>query len=95
MSHWGLRLETGLVVAVPVPAVAALPRDEAERAIAEAIADSELAGIHGPAATPWVLARVAQLTGGRSVTANLALIENNAGVAAEIASALSQVEPSQ
>jgi pseudouridine-5'-phosphate glycosidase len=87
-SHWGLRLETGLVVAVPVPAAAALPREEADGAIAQAIADSESAGVHGPAATPWVLARVAQLTGGRSVTANLALIENNAGVAAHIAAAL-------
>ena len=44
-------------------------------------------GIHGPAATPFVLARVAELTNGRSVAANLALIENNARVAAQIATA--------
>ena len=65
-----------LLVAVPVPADAALTRDEADRAIATAIAESEAAGIHGPAATPFVLARVAELTAGRSVAANLALIEN-------------------
>jgi pseudouridine-5'-phosphate glycosidase len=86
--HWSLGLNTGLVVAVPVPADAALPRDEAEQAIAQAIADAEAAVIHGPAATPFVLARVAELTNGRSVAANLALIENNARVAAEIATAL-------
>jgi len=86
--HWGLGLGSGLVVAVPVPADAALPREEADQAIAQAIADSEAAGIHGPAATPFVLARVAELTNGRSVAANLALIENNARVAASIATAL-------
>lgn len=90
--HWGLGLTAGLVVAVPVPSDAALSREEAEGAIAEAISDSESAGIHGPAATPWVLARVAELTNGRSVVANLALIENNARVAAEIASALVRLE---
>jgi pseudouridine-5'-phosphate glycosidase len=86
--HWGLGLGSGVVVAVPVPAEAALPSEEADQAIAQAIADSEAAGIHGPAATPFVLARVAELTNGRSVTANLALIENNAKVAASIAVAL-------
>ena len=86
--HWGLGLATGLVIAVAVPVEAALPRDEADRAIAQAISDSQSAGVHGPAATPWVLARVAELTNGRSVVANLALIENNARVAAEIAAAL-------
>ena len=92
-AHWDLGLDTGLVVTVPVPAESALSRDEAESAIAQAVADSEAAGIHGPAATPFVLARVAELTNGRSVTANLALIENNARVAAEIAVALAGMSP--
>ena len=87
--HWAMGLSSGLLVCVPLPAAVALPREEAESAIAQAVADSEAAGIHGPAATPYVLARVAELTGGRSVTANLALIENNARVAASIAVALS------
>ena len=90
-AHWGLGLLTGLVVAVPVPAEFELPRAEADAVISQAISDSSAAGIHGPAATPFVLARVAELTGGRSVAANLALIENNARVAAEIASALTQI----
>jgi pseudouridine-5'-phosphate glycosidase len=86
--HWSLRLSTGLLICVPLPEDAALARDEAEGAIAQAVADSEAASVHGPAATPYVLARVAELTGGRSVAANLALIENNARVAASIAVAL-------
>lgn len=88
--HWGLGLRSGLLICNPLPADAALSRDEAESAIAQAVADSEAAGIHGPAATPYVLARVASLTEGRSVAANLALIENNARVAASIAVALSR-----
>ena len=73
---------------MPVPEAAALARDVADAAIDRALADAEAAGVHGPASTPWVLARVAELTGGRSVEANLALIENNARVAGEIAVAL-------
>jgi pseudouridine-5'-phosphate glycosidase len=88
--HWGLGLASGLVVAVPVPETAALPRDVAEAAIGQAIAEADAAGVQGPASTPWVLARVAELTGGRSVEANLALIENNARVAGEIAVALAR-----
>ena len=92
VRHWGLGLSTGLVVAVPVPAEVALAREEAEAAIERAVAEAAAAGIHGPAATPWVLRRVAELTGGRSVEANLALIENNARVAGEIAVALARLQ---
>jgi pseudouridine-5'-phosphate glycosidase len=89
-THWALGLDTAVLVTVPVPAEAALPRDEAERAVATAIAESEAGDIHGPAATPFVLARIAELTAGRSVAANLALIENNARVAADIATPLAR-----
>jgi pseudouridine-5'-phosphate glycosidase len=87
-THWSLGLGSGLLVCAPLPESAALPREEAEAAIAAAVAAADDAGVHGPAATPYVLARVAELTAGRSVTANLALIENNARVGAEIAVAL-------
>ena len=87
-THWALGLGTAVLVCVPVPAEAALPMEEADHAIATAIADSEAAGVHGPAATPFILGRVAELTSGRSVAANMALIENNARVAADIATAL-------
>lgn len=86
--HWALGLGSGLVFTVPPPEATAMAEDEAGRAIEQAIGDAETAGIHGPASTPWVLGRVAVLTGGRSVTANLALIEHNAVVAAAIATEL-------
>lgn len=89
-KHWSLGLGSGLLVAAPVPGAAALPREEADRAISTAIGDATAAAVHGPAATPFILARVAELTDDRSVTANLALIENNAGIAAGIAAAFSQ-----
>ncbi|MDL2335076.1 MAG: pseudouridine-5'-phosphate glycosidase [Chloroflexota bacterium] len=89
-SHWSLGLGSGLIIAAPLPDAAALPADEAEAAIAQATRDAADAGIHGPATTPFVLARVAALTNGRSVTANLALIENNASIAAQIAAALAE-----
>jgi len=84
-AHWSLGLSSGLVICAPLPEEFALAPDEAERAIAQATADAAAAGIHGPATTPFVLARVAALTNGRSVRANLALIENNAAIAASIA----------
>jgi pseudouridine-5'-phosphate glycosidase len=86
--HWDLGLGSGVLVVVPVPEAAALPLEEAEMAITRAIADADAAGIHGPDATPWILARVAVLTDGRSVVANVALIEHNAAVAARIAVAM-------
>ena len=84
-THWSLGLESGLVIAAPLSAEFALGADEAEQAIARATAEADTAGIHGPATTPWILSRVAALTDGRSVRANLALIENNAAIAAQIA----------
>jgi len=92
-AQWALGLGSGIVIAAPLPAEFALLPDEAEGAIAQAIADAAAAGVHGPAATPFVLARVAELTAGRSVRANLALIENNARIAAQIAVALAALGP--
>lgn len=86
--HWALGLGSGLVFAVPVPEGAALPRDVAERAIEAAVREAEAAAVHGPAATPWILSRIAELTNGRSLEANVALIVHNAAMAARIAIAL-------
>ncbi|MEP7360325.1 MAG: pseudouridine-5'-phosphate glycosidase [Chloroflexota bacterium] len=84
-THWSLGLGSGLIICAQLPEAAALDNVVAEAAIAQATADAAAAGVHGPATTPFVLARVAALTEGRSVTANLALIENNASIAAQIA----------
>jgi pseudouridine-5'-phosphate glycosidase len=84
-------LAGGLLVAVPVPAdAAALVASEAELAIQAALAEADVQGIAGKAVTPFVLARVAHQTEGRSVQANLALLRNNARVAARIAVSLAE-----
>ena len=73
---------------VPVPREVALPEDVARDAVERAIADAESAGVRGPALTPWLLARIAELTGGASIRANTALIVNDARVAGELAAHL-------
>ena len=81
----------GLLVCVPVPEAEALPADVARDAVARAVGEAEAAGIHGPATTPWLLARIAEITGGASVRANTALIVNDARVAGELAARLTPV----
>jgi pseudouridylate synthase len=92
-AHLGLGLGSGALVCVPVPADRALPDDVARDVVARAVGDAEAAGITGPAVTPWLLARIAELTDGRSVPANTALIVNNARVAAQLAAALAPGTP--
>jgi pseudouridine-5'-phosphate glycosidase len=87
-AHLGLGLGSGALVCVPVPAEAALPDDAVRDAVLRAIADAAEAGIAGPALTPWLLARIAELTAGASVRANTALIVNDARVAGELAGLL-------
>ncbi len=87
-AHLGLGLGSGALVCVPVPADTALPDDVARDAVARAIDDAEAAAIVGPAVTPWLLARIAELTDGRSVPANTALIVNNARAAGRLAGML-------
>ena len=87
-TQLALGLGCGILVCVPVPAGVALPEAEARAAVAQANADAEAAGVHGPDLTPWLLARIATITEGRSVRANTALIVNNARVAGRLAGAL-------
>jgi pseudouridylate synthase len=87
-AHLGLGLGSGALVCVPVPTDVALPDVVAKESVAQAVADAEAGGIAGPAVTPWLLARIAEITDGRSVRANTALIVNNARVAAQLAIAL-------
>jgi pseudouridine-5'-phosphate glycosidase len=72
-------------VCVPLPETDALPAGLARDATDRAVADADSAGIHGPELTPWLLARIAELTNGASVRANTALIVNNARVAGRLA----------
>jgi pseudouridine-5'-phosphate glycosidase len=84
-AHLGLGLGSGILVCVPVPAERALPPDQARAAIDRAIADAGEARIRGPALTPWLLARIAELTDGASIRANTALIVNDARFAGQLA----------
>ena len=86
--HLGLGLGSGALVCVPVPRGSALPEDVARDAVERAIADAEVAGVRGPALTPWLLARIGELTDGASIRANTALIVNNARVAGQLAARL-------
>lgn len=77
-----------LLVVQPPPAAVALPRREVEAAVDRAIARARADGVRGAAATPYLLAAVTDVTHGRSLTVNLALLEENARLAAAIARAL-------
>ena len=91
-AHWGLGLATGVLVANPIPAADELPREACERALESALAEAAERGLRGREVTPFLLERLRALTGGATVTANLALLRNNARVAAELARALAREE---
>jgi pseudouridine-5'-phosphate glycosidase len=83
-----LGMQNGLLVTVPVPTRDEIPHNEIERAILEVTFEAEREGITGAGLTPFVLARLAELTEGRSVQTNISLLYKNASVAARIAVAL-------
>ena len=87
-TKWNLGLAGGVLLSTPVPESDALPRDLVDGWIAQALAEAEQQGITGKKVTPFLLARVAALSGGRSLTANIALVKHNAEVGARLAVAL-------
>lgn len=87
-TQHALGLEGGVLITQPLPPEIALPPDEVTAAVEQAEAEARAAGIHGPASTPFVLARVAHITDGRSVRANLEIIRRDAALAGQIAVAL-------
>jgi pseudouridine-5'-phosphate glycosidase len=89
-AGWEMGLEAGVLIAVPPPASLALPGNEMEQAIETALAEAEAQGVSGKALTPFLLSRLAELTGGRSLAVNLALLERNARVGSGVAVALSE-----
>ena len=80
-----LGLKGGMLVTNPIPAEYAMPLDTINAAIDRAIAECNAKGIHGKETTPFLLARVAELTGGDSLASNIRLVYNNAMVAAKTA----------
>jgi pseudouridine-5'-phosphate glycosidase len=83
-----MRLGGGVLVTNPIPEEYSMDPARINAAIDEAVADARRLGIHGKEATPYLLARVKELTGGDSLSANIQLVLNNARLAAQVARAL-------
>jgi pseudouridylate synthase len=88
-AKWTMGLRGGVVVANPIPMADEIPADEISPHINCAVAEAAAQGVHGKEVTPFLLKRIAEITAGRSLKANIALVMNNAKVAAEIALAYS------
>jgi len=80
-----LGLAGGTLVVNPISEADEIPSAEMARHIEIAVADAQKAGVSGKAVTPWLLDRILQLSGGKSLEANVALVKNNARLAARIA----------
>lgn len=83
-----LDLDGGMVIANPVPTEAEIPRSEIDGLIEQAVREAKAKGITGKSVTPYLLGRMLELSNGRSLTTNMALVKNNAALAADIAKAL-------
>lgn len=87
-AQWRAGIESAILVANPLPEEIAMEYDEVEALIQQALLDAEKNGIHGAATTPYMLSRLNDLSDGRTLQANLALLRSNARLAARIAAAL-------
>ncbi|CAG9206563.1 pseudouridine-5'-phosphate glycosidase [Paraburkholderia sabiae] len=87
-TKWDLGLTGGVVLSTPVPEAAEMPREEIDRWTRQALDDAATQGVTGKAVTPFLLARIKALTGGRSLATNIALIRHNAEVGARLAVAM-------
>jgi pseudouridylate synthase len=88
--HWRTGGRTGVLVCVPVPRESEIPASSIAPAVDEAMAKATQLGVRGKAVTPFLLAELEKLTGGKTVETNRALLVNNSGVAASIAVSLSR-----
>ncbi|OUL77356.1 pseudouridine-5'-phosphate glycosidase [Paraburkholderia hospita] len=87
-TKWDLGLAGGVVLSTPVPEAAAMPSEEIDTLTRQALEEAAAQGITGKAVTPFLLARIKALTGGRSLATNIALVKHNAEVGARLALAL-------
>ncbi|XP_041996141.1 pseudouridine-5'-phosphate glycosidase-like isoform X2 [Salvia splendens] len=90
-AHNSLMLGTGILISVPIPSKYSASGNFIESAIQKALKEAREQNITGSSETPFLLARVNELTGGASLSANIALVKNNARVGAQIAVSLSQL----
>jgi pseudouridine-5'-phosphate glycosidase len=86
-THWALGMNNAILVCQPLSLEEEIPQERIDGAIQQARQEAHLQGIHGQPLTPFLLARLAELTGGESLNANLKLLQNNARLAAQIAHA--------
>ncbi|GAB7323168.1 hypothetical protein MBLNU13_g05667t1 [Cladosporium sp. NU13] len=91
-AHHSLGLQSGLVFGNPIPREVEVPFERMEVAILQAIAEATAAGASGSKATPYILAKIKELTGDESIVANRALIEANVTMGTNVAKALAQIE---
>lgn len=84
-AHWSMGLKSGILVTNPIPKAEAISKSKMEPLIEKASKEAIAQGIHGQALTPFLLNRINELSKGKSMKANLALLLNNARLAAEIA----------
>jgi pseudouridine-5'-phosphate glycosidase len=87
-TKWALGLRGGVVVSNPVPAEAAMQKEEIDRITSQALAEAHQRGVTGKSVTPFLLGRIKELTCGRSLATNIALVKHNAVVGARLALAL-------
>ena len=90
-AKWDLGLKGGIVIANPIPEQYEMDYDVITRAINEAIREAEIKGIKGKESTPYLLAKVKEITGGKSLEANIQLVYNNARVGAQLAFGLAKL----
>ncbi len=88
-AQWKAGVKSAVLVGNPIPVEDAIPQEEIEALIDQAVLEAHNQGIHGPGVTPFLMARMNQLSAGKSVKANLSLLRSNARLAASIAAALS------
>lgn len=84
-AKWDLGIAGGVVVANPIPEADEIPADEIGGIIEQALSDMDARGIRGKDATPYLLGRIVEITGGASLIANIALVRANARLGASIA----------
>ena len=89
LNQWKLGLSSALLVTVPPPSDLEIPASQVETQIKEALKEAKKNNITGPAITPFLLLKVNEITKGKSMRVNIALLKNNARIAAKIAVALS------
>ncbi len=92
-AQWRLGIDGAVAVVNPIPADDEIPAHEIDAIIDRALNDMGAAGIHGKEATPYLLGRIVELTGGASLTANIALVNNNARLGARLAAEYAAVAP--